>query len=469
VTGLDWRQARVGPLAPCGLCGELALCRHPDTGEPCHKTCADLQATAASGAAVTLARAAGPVARRVLVSGSRTWTDTSTIASALAEAWAPGAVLVSGGCPRGVDAIAEQIWSSLGGTIERHPADWATGRGAGPARNSAMAALGADVRLAFIRDASPGATHSAAAAERAGIPVRRYTQPVTAMPGPAGDVGALAAGLGYITRGWPVFVLGRSKRPVANCPACQAAEADHDRAGCGCLTCHGFYAATSSPARLTAMLAAVPGGLLAIRTGAASGLCVVDIDPRNDGQLDPALMTPTATVATGGGGWHLYYCHPGVPTAAVLPGRAGVDIKSDGGYVAAPPSVHPGTRRPYRWVNQRPVAEMPPALLQALTPPPPAAPPPVASPAALRRAGGISDPAALLAAHLAAVANALEGRRRTTLYGAARGIARMVAAGAITEPDARAALTAAGLAAHQTQRDIRAAITGAFHDEGAAA
>ena len=62
-----------------------------------------------------------------------------------------------------------------------------------------------------------------------------------------------------------------------------------------------------------------------------------------------------------------------------------------------------------------------------------------------------------------------EGRRRVTLYGAARGAARMVAAGAITEHDARAALSAAGLAAAQTERDIRAAIDGAFRDEGAAA
>jgi hypothetical protein len=56
-----------------------------------------------------------------------------------------------------------------------------------------------------------------------------------------------------------------------------------------------------------------------------------------------------------------------------------------------------------------------------------------------------------------------------TLYGAARGMARMVAAGAITRDHAEAVLTAAGLAAQQTPRDIRAAITGAFHDEGAAA
>ena len=107
--------------------------------------------------------------------------------------------------------------------------------------------------------------------------------------------------------------------------------AGHDRAGCECLTCHGFYAATLDPGRLAAMLRKVPGSLLAIRTGAASGLCVVDIDPRNGGQLDRDLMTPTATVATGGGGWHLYYRHPGGPTLPALPGTAGIDIKATAG------------------------------------------------------------------------------------------------------------------------------------------
>ena len=411
--------------------------------------------------------------RRVLVTGSRTWTSHGVIADALRGQFHPGTVLVTGGCPRGADAIAEQLWRSWGGQVERHPADWATGRGAGFARNAAMVTLGADACLAFIRDNSPGASHAARLAGQAGIPVHRYDH-----PGPEGQeqekappgLTLEAAALGYMRRGWPVFLLGRSKRPVANCTGCRTAGPGHDPAGCECLTCHGFYAATTSPARLAAMLRAVPGGVLAIRTGTAAGLAVVDIDPRNGGRIDRALMTPTAAVVTGGGGWHLYYRHPGGPLLPALPGRAGVDVKADGGYVVAPPSAHPGTGRRYRWAGERPVTEMPPALAAALTPPPAAArPAPLSGPVPARRAGGISSPDALLGAHLRAVLTATEGRRRVTLYGAARGVARMVTAGALTEADARAVLTAAGLAAQQTDRDVRAAIDGAFRDEGAAA
>jgi len=112
--------------------------------------------------------------RRVLVTASRTWEDTSTIRRALAEQWGDGtAVLVSGACPRGGDRIAEMIWRGWGGRVERHPADWrAHGRGAGLRRNGEMVAAGADVCLAFIRDGSRGATHTARLAHEAGIPVQ---------------------------------------------------------------------------------------------------------------------------------------------------------------------------------------------------------------------------------------------------------------------------------------------------------
>jgi hypothetical protein len=181
-------------------------------------------------------------------------------------------------------------------------------------------------------------------------------------------------------------------------------------------------------------------------------------------------MTPTATVATGGGGWHLYYRHPGHPTVSALPGHDGVDIKGEGGYVTAPPSVHPDTRRPYRWTARQSVSEMAAALAAALVPPPVAVPrAPAAASCRPAGGGGISSPAALLAKLLDTISRAPEGRRRNTLYGASRGVWRMIAAGALSEADARAALTAAGLAAQQTPRQVREAIDGGFADEAAAA
>lgn len=116
------------------------------------------------------------VSTRILVTGSRTWTDVAVIRRALARHYLAGAVLVSGASPRGADAIAERIWHELGGQVERHPAEWDHwGRSAGFRRNAEMVRLGADACVAFIRDRSRGATHTADLAEAAAIPVERYT------------------------------------------------------------------------------------------------------------------------------------------------------------------------------------------------------------------------------------------------------------------------------------------------------
>lgn len=113
---------------------------------------------------------------RILVTGSRTWTDAGVIAGALAGYYREGAVLVSGACPRGADALAEEYWALLGGEVERHPADWSRhGKRAGFRRNAEMVNAGADVCTAFIKDGSAGASHCAGLARAAGIPLRLFT------------------------------------------------------------------------------------------------------------------------------------------------------------------------------------------------------------------------------------------------------------------------------------------------------
>ena len=123
---------------------------------------------------------------RILVTGSRDWDDVTTIGAALEQALidaGPRPVLVvHGACPSGADWHADHYarWMRGKGVaidVEQHPANWqVNGKRAGFIRNAHMVNLGADVCLAFIRNGSRGASHTAALAEKAGICVRRWVQ-----------------------------------------------------------------------------------------------------------------------------------------------------------------------------------------------------------------------------------------------------------------------------------------------------
>ena len=116
---------------------------------------------------------------RVLVCGSRTWTDVGLLESTLdnlngsilnyAE---PGIDEVIEGCARGADRLAE-TWATKRGIPIRHtPAQWASrGRAAGPERNQRMLEQHPDLVVAFDLG-TPGTGDMVSRAVKAGVRVQ---------------------------------------------------------------------------------------------------------------------------------------------------------------------------------------------------------------------------------------------------------------------------------------------------------
>jgi hypothetical protein len=132
--------------------------------------------------------------------------------------------------------------------------------------------------------------------------------------------------------------------------------------------------ATADPDVITSWWRQWPQANVGVRPPA--GVVVLDVDPRHRGAsalLDltrrDGPLTPTLTAATGGRGLHIWYRYHG-PTRAFA---AGIDVKTNSGYLVAPPSVHL-TGTPYQWLTTLPIAPAPRwlrPLLCGVTPVPP--------------------------------------------------------------------------------------------------
>lgn len=120
---------------------------------------------------------------------------------------------------------------------------------------------------------------------------------------------------------------------------------------------------------------------IGVRTGEASGVVAVDVDPRHGG--DEALaalerrfggLPPTWRFLTGGGGEHVLFKHPGrrVQNSASQVG-AGIDVRGDGGYIVGPGSRHISGRYYAISVDHHPdeveLAELPPWLMTLMADP----------------------------------------------------------------------------------------------------
>ena len=101
-----------------------------------------------------------------------------------------------------------------------------------------------------------------------------------------------------------------------------------------------------------------PEANVGIVTGSVSGLVVVDLDGRNATELLKAkgLVIPETAAVQTGNGYHAFFSYGGSEriqnrTRMLFDDNSAVDVRGEGGYVVAPPSVH-GSGRIYKWARQ---------------------------------------------------------------------------------------------------------------------
>jgi hypothetical protein len=245
--------------------------------------------------------------------------------------------------------------------------------------------------------------------------------------------------LAYARLGWPVFPL----KPGDKIPLIPKAKGGR-----------GVHDATTDAAQIAAWWAAWPRANIGI---ACTAFWVLDVDYGGWDAIEPdgadsfALLTKrygrlpeTVQQLTGGGGWQ-YLFQPDERIGNGVGFLPGLDTRAAGGYVAAPPSIHPSGRA-YHWRRGHAPGEIAlapaPAWLVALIKPPP---PPRPAPRPVHAADSYGR--AALEGEAKAVTNAGAGARNATLFKAAARLGELAAAGRLEQGAIRAALTDAGLSA----------------------
>ncbi len=162
--------------------------------------------------------------------------------------------------------------------------------------------------------------------------------------GPSQELASLpGAAMAYARVGWHVFPL-KGKLPRTE---------------------HGFKDASTDLAIIRSWWSKWPKANVGIATGACSGLIVVD----QDGDATPPMGLPETITAKTARGRHLYFRYPGAIGNRTRINGLPIDLRGDGGYVVAPPSVHESGIL-YKWINDPvdfPLAEVPASLFQWLT------------------------------------------------------------------------------------------------------
>lgn len=177
-----------------------------------------------------------------------------------------------------------------------------------------------------------------------GSPVGGVVRPEPLASALLGSVSVLDAALAYVGRSWAVLPLHSVSDGQCTCGKLDCrSPGKHPR------TQNGLKDATRAPDIVREWFARWPGANIGIATGAISGIVVLDVDgPEGEKAVDGlGWNAPTPTSLTGKGR-HLLFRHPGNPIQNTVRLREELDVRGDGGYIVAPPSVHRSGIR-YQW------------------------------------------------------------------------------------------------------------------------
>lgn len=189
------------------------------------------------------------------------------------------------------------------------------------------------------------------------------------------SAGLVEAARSYAGRGWPVISLHSVHEGRCTC-----GKADCDSPGKHPRTMHGLHDASADAAVIAEWWARWPAANIGIVMGGPARLAALDIDGAAGASALVELVTqhgdlPATLESKTGTGWHKLFTVPeGAhirPSVGVL--GKGLDIRAQGSYIVAPPSLHVSGRR-YQWENDFPIAGLPGWLTRLLNTPRPQAP-----------------------------------------------------------------------------------------------
>lgn len=251
----------------------------------------------------------------------------------------------------------------------------------------------------------------------------------------------LELALSYTEQGWPVFPCRSSSVETADPHTGEITTLGEKTPH----TSNGFKSATKFRRILERWWSDWPDAAVGLPTGAATGFFALDIDNKPGGangfdwldemQAEHGPLPTTSRVISPNGGMHIYFKYVvGTRNRGAL--GAGVDIRSEGGYVVAAGSTMSNGRQ-YKWVDDvRDIADAPAWLLDLLLP----KSAPTHSHYTTSSATNNAYVDAAVDRELADLAAEPMGNRNNALNDAAFSLGTFVGAGALPESEARALL-----------------------------